>query len=57
MKKIFVKDIKIPIIIILAVNIANFIYPLPVLVQMITSALVLTFVGCILSSSIQSATY
>jgi hypothetical protein len=57
MKKILVKDIKIPLLIILAVNLANFLYPLPVVVQMVVSAIVLVFVGCVLSASIQSATY
>lgn len=57
MKKILVKDIKVPLFIILALNLTNFVYPLPVILQMIASAVVLTFVGCVLSASIQSATY
>ncbi len=57
MKKVLVKGITIPLIIIVAINIANFIHPLPVLVQMIASALILAYIGCILSVPIQSATY
>jgi ABC-type xylose transport system permease subunit len=57
MKKILVKDIKVPLFIILALNLVNFVYPLPVILQMIASAIILTFVGCVLSASIQSATY
>jgi hypothetical protein len=57
MKKILVKGITIPLIIIVAINMANFIHPLPVVIQMIASALILTYVGCILSVPIQSATY
>ncbi len=57
MKKILVKDITIPLLTIIAVNLINFLYPLPVVVQMVVSAIVLVFVGCVLSASIQSATY
>ncbi len=56
-KKILVKDIKVPLLIILALNLVNFVYPLPVILQMIASAIILAFVGCVLSASIRSATY
>jgi minor histocompatibility antigen H13 len=57
MKTILVKDIKIPLAVLLVINLLNFVHPLPVVVQMIASAVILAFVGCILSASIQSATY
>ncbi len=57
MKKIFVKDIKVALTAILAINLANFIQPFPVVMQMIGSALILAYIGCIFSAPIQSATY
>jgi hypothetical protein len=57
MKKILVKDIRLPLLALLALNFANFIRPAPVILQMIVSAVALAYVGCILSASIQSATY
>jgi hypothetical protein len=57
MKKILVKDIKIPVLLILGANLVNFIFPLPVVLQMVLSAVILVFVGSVLSASIQSATY
>ena len=41
----------------LGINLANFIFPLPVVLQMVLSAVILVFVGSVLSASIQSATY
>lgn len=57
MKQIFVKDIKIPLIALLVINVASFIQPFPVVFQMISSAIILAYTGCILSAPIQAATY
>lgn len=57
MRQVLVKDIKIPIAALAAINALNYIIPLPVIVQMVASATLLTYIGCILSVPIQSATY
>lgn len=57
MKEIYVKNILKPILIILSINLLNYIYIIPVILQMIISAVLLVYTGCILSSPIQSATY
>lgn len=57
MRQVLVKDIKIPIAALATINALNYIIPLPVIVQMVASATLLTYIGCILSVPIQSATY
>lgn len=57
MKTKLVKDIKLPLGILFSINLLNFIYPLPVIFQMVTSAVLCVYIGSILSASIQSATY
>lgn len=57
MKKMFLMNYKIPIAVILSINLISFIHPLPVIFQLIASAIILTYVGCNFSTSVQSASY
>jgi len=57
MKEFFVKNIKIPLIILGLLNIINYIYVIPVSLQMVGQAILLIYIGSILSASIKSASY
>lgn len=57
MRQVLVKDIRIPLVALAAINALNYLVPLPVIVQMVASATLLAYIGCILSVPIQSATY
>lgn len=57
MKELLVKNIAVPFIILILIHLGNYLHPIPVSVQMIGSAVLLIYIGCILSASLKSASY